>query len=294
MAQGDNDDSDSDHVLLMVTTSDCAKSNFWYMDTRCSSRMIGNKGNGQSSDSEKKWVAANYWRKGCLISKQTKSSFKSNIPATKALLEVVYLDVREPMKSVSLGVTEEWDVMHLTLLAETELMSFEQAIREPEWKAAMEEELKATKKNHTWELVTLPHNKRLKVKPTREVAKYKTRLVAKGFLQKAGLDYNKVFAPVAKIETIRLVVAVAIFRGWSLHQLDVKSSFLNRPLEEEVYVCQPPGFEVIGHEDKGWSLSLQEKVFSCIKRSILTKSLKDDHFKMARDMIGVQPIINVN
>lgn len=63
---------------------------------------------------------------------------------------------------------------------------------------------------------------KVKRKPSGEVAKYKARLVAKGFLQKAGLDYNEVFAPVARIETIRLVVATAIFRGWSLHQLDVK------------------------------------------------------------------------
>ncbi|RDY02993.1 Copia protein, partial [Mucuna pruriens] len=83
-----------------------------------------------------------------------------------------------------------------------------------------------------------------KVKPTREVAKYKARLVAKGFLQKVGLDYNEVFALVAKIETIRLVVVTIIFRGWSLHQLYVKSSFLDGPLKEKVYMCQPPSFEV--------------------------------------------------
>ncbi|RDX94666.1 putative mitochondrial protein, partial [Mucuna pruriens] len=96
---------------------------------------------------------------GCLISKQTRSSFTSNILATKALLEVVYLDVCGPMESVSLGVTKEGDMMHLTLLAETEPMSFEQAIKEPEWKAALEE-VKAIEKNHTWELVTLPQNKK--------------------------------------------------------------------------------------------------------------------------------------
>ncbi|RDY14473.1 hypothetical protein CR513_00462, partial [Mucuna pruriens] len=153
-------------------------------------------------------------------------------------------------------VTEEGDMMHLALLGQTEPVSFEQAIREPKWKAAMEEELKAIEKNHTWELVTLPHNKRsIGVKPTGEVAKYKARLVAKGFLQKAWLDYNEVFALVAKIETIRLVVATAIFRGWSLHQLDVKLAFLNGPLEEEVYVCQPPSFEVTGHEDKVYMLN---------------------------------------
>ncbi|RDX90879.1 hypothetical protein CR513_27208, partial [Mucuna pruriens] len=141
-------------------------------------------------------------------------------------------------------VTEEGDMMHFVLPAEIEPVSFEQAIREPKWKVVMEEELRAIEKKHTWKLVTLPHNKRstrvkwvykVKVKSSEEVAKYKVRFVANGFLQKAGLDYNKVFAPVARIETIRLVVVAAIVKGWSLHQLDVKSAFLNEPLEEEVY-----------------------------------------------------------
>ena len=60
--------------------------------------------------------------------------------------------------------------------------------------------------------------------------------MAKGFFQKAGLDYSKVFAPVARIETIRVVIALADGRGWPLYQLDVKSTFLNGPLEEEVFV----------------------------------------------------------
>ncbi|RDX74739.1 hypothetical protein CR513_45469, partial [Mucuna pruriens] len=153
-------------------------------------------------------------------------------------------------------VTEKRDMMHLALLVEMELVSFEQAIREPKWKAATEE-LKVIENNHTWELVTLPHNKRsigvkwvyrVKVKPIGEVAKYKARLVAKGFLQKARLDYNEVFALVTRIETrietIRLVVAATIFKRL------VITSTESGPLEEEVYVCQPPSFEVTGHEDK--------------------------------------------
>ncbi|RDY02134.1 hypothetical protein CR513_14434, partial [Mucuna pruriens] len=148
-------------------------------------------------------------------------------------------------------VIEEGDMMHLILLAKTELVSFEQTIREPKWKATMEEELRAIEKNHMWELVTLPHNKRsigvkwvykVKVKPIGEVAKYKARILAK-----TGLDYNEVFAPVARIETIRLVM-------WLLHQLDVKSAFVNGPLEEEVYVCPPPSFEVTEHENKVYKL----------------------------------------
>src|SRR6187399_2543367 len=100
----------------------------------------------------------------------------------------------------------------------------------------MKEELKSIEKNNTWELMRKTVNKRpidvkwvfkLKMKPNGEIAKYKARLVAKGFLQKQGLDFNEVFAPVARIETIRLVVAIATYKNWSMHQLDVKSAFLN-------------------------------------------------------------------
>ena len=82
----------------------------------------------------------------------------------------------------------------------------------------------------------------------------KARLVARGFLQKSGLDYSEVFAPVARLETIRLVIALAHDRDWSLYQLDVKSAFLNGTLEEEVFVKQPPGFEIKSKEDKVFRL----------------------------------------
>jgi len=88
------------------------------------------------------------------------------------------------------------------------------------------------------------------VKPTGDVRKYKARLVAKGFLQNGWFGLNEVFGPVARFETIWLEVGTTTFRRWSLHQLDIKSAFLSGPLEEEVYVDQPPGFEVTGHEDK--------------------------------------------
>lgn len=68
------------------------------------------------------------------------------------------------------------------------------------------------------------------------------------------MDYTKVFALVARVETIRLVLAVASSRGWSLFQMDVKSAFLNSPLAEEVYVLQPLGFEVQGKKDKVYKL----------------------------------------
>lgn len=76
-----------------------------------------------------------------------------------------------------------------------------------------------------------------------EVLKHKARLVVRGFMHKAGIDYGEVFAPVARMETIRLVVSIASLRNWKIHQMDVKSAFLNSQLEEEVFVKQPPGFE---------------------------------------------------
>jgi hypothetical protein len=82
----------------------------------------------------------------------------------------------------------------------------------------------------------LPSNKKaiavkwvykVKMSPQGQITRYKARLVAKGFLQREGIDYEEVFAPVARIETIRLVVALANANGWSIHQMDVKCAFLN-------------------------------------------------------------------
>ena len=69
------------------------------------------------------------------------------------------------------------------------------------------------------------------------------------------MDYNEVFTPVARLETVRLIVAAASNRNWSLYQLDVKSAFLNGPLKEEVYITQPPGYVVAGQEDKVYKLN---------------------------------------
>jgi len=148
-------------------------------------------------------------------------------------------------------VTSDGNLVHSALIAESEPITFEEAARDGHWWQAMEEEIDSIKRNNTWELVELPLNKKpialkwiykVKVNANGEIVRHKARLVAKGFLQKAGIDYGEVYAPVARIETVRLVVALATNKDWSLHQLDVKSAFLNGPLEEEVYVQQPIGF----------------------------------------------------
>jgi hypothetical protein len=76
-----------------------------------------------------------------------------------------------------------------------------------------------------------------------EVVRNKSRLVAQGYSQKEGIDYENTFAPVARLEVFRILLAFSVDKGFKLYQMDVKSAFLNGVLEEEVFVRQPPGFE---------------------------------------------------
>lgn len=137
--------------------------------------------------------------------------------------------------------------------------SYEVASRQEVWVKAMEEEIKMIEKNKTWELVDRPKDKdvigvkwvyKTKMQPDGSIQKHKARLVAKGYSQQFGVDYNETFAPVARLDTIRALVALAAQYQWKIYQLDVKSAFLNGYLEEEIYVEQPQGFEEKGEEDK--------------------------------------------
>nr|GEX02523.1 hypothetical protein [Tanacetum cinerariifolium] len=114
-------------------------------------------------------------------------------------------------------------------------------------------------KRKVWILVDLPHGKReigtkwvYKNKNDERgiIVRNKARLVAQGHIQEEGIDYEEVFAPVARIEAIRLFLSYASFMGFMVYQMDVKSVFLSRTIKEEVYVCQPPGFEDPDHPDK--------------------------------------------
>ncbi|KAK2405219.1 hypothetical protein QL285_054482 [Trifolium repens] len=161
------------------------------------------------------------------------------------------------------AVNDEGDLIHFALLADAEPINLNEALNNKVWKKAMEEELRSIEKNQTWKLVALPDKKKkidvkwvfkVKLNPDGTISKHKARLVARGFLQKHGIDYNEVFAPIARIETVRLVVALACRNKWLLYHLDVKSAFLNGPLEEEVFVSQPPGFEIKGKENMVYKL----------------------------------------
>ena len=109
----------------------------------------------------------------------------------------------------------------------------------------MEEVIQMIEKNNTWELVNRPLGKdiigvkwvyKTKLNSDGTIQKHKARLVAKGYSQQPRIDYNETFAPVARLDSIRALIALASQIGWSIHQLDVKSTFLNGVLEEEIYV----------------------------------------------------------
>ncbi|GJR68957.1 putative ribonuclease H-like domain-containing protein [Tanacetum coccineum] len=127
-----------------------------------------------------------------------------------------------------------------------------QALTDPSWIEAMQDELLQFKLQKVWTLVELPYGKRAigtkwvyrnKKDDRGIVVRNKARLVAQGYTQEEGIDYDEVFAPVARIEAIRLFLAYASFMNFIVYQMDVKSAFLYGTIEEEVYVCQPLGFE---------------------------------------------------
>ena len=145
-------------------------------------------------------------------------------------------DQRDPAEELMVAVGEE-------------PVTVEEAKHNEEWCAAMVEEMVSIEHNKTWSLVDLPPGHRaiglkwvfkLKHDEHGNVTKHKVWLVAKGYVQRQGIDYEEVFSPVARMESVRMPLAVAAYHAWAGHHMDVKSAFLNGDLAEEVYVQQPP------------------------------------------------------
>ncbi|KAM2638476.1 hypothetical protein EV1_022841 [Malus domestica] len=132
-----------------------------------------------------------------------------------------------------------------------------------QWQQAMNEEQDSIKKNEVWELVDLPNGRkpigckwvlRKKYKSDGTLDKFKARLVAKGYTQKPGIDFVDTYSPVAKFTSIRILMAIVARMDLELHQLDVKTAFLNGDLKEDIYMIQPEGYHVKGHENKVYKL----------------------------------------
>jgi histone deacetylase 1/2 len=145
--------------------------------------------------------------------------------------------------------TVRW-CMHASTSAD-EPATLADALGNQKWRDAMDSEYQALLWNRTWHLVPHPKGKnvirckwvyKVKRKADGTIDQYKAHLIAKGFKQRYGIDYEDTFSPMVKAMTIRLILSVAVSKGWSLWQLDVQNAFLHGILEEEVYMQWPPGY----------------------------------------------------
>ncbi|KAD5318172.1 hypothetical protein E3N88_18118 [Mikania micrantha] len=173
---------------------------------------------------------------------------------------------------ISAGVSTRSQLSNFCLYAlfvsQQEPKNYHTALRDNGWVEAMQLELLQFKKQQVWELVPLPQGKcaigtkwvfRNKTDENGQIIKNKARLVVQGFSQKEGIDYDETFAPVARLEAIRLFLAYAALHKLKVFQMDVKSAFLYGKIKEEVYVCQPPGFEDNKHPD--WVYKLDKALY---------------------------------
>ena len=126
-----------------------------------------------------------------------------------------------------------------------------------DWKDAMIEEYQSIMKNDVWDFVPRPEGKsvvtsksiyKIKHDADGSIEKYNAIFVAQGFSQKEGIDYEETFAPISRYTSIRSILSLAAVMKWKIHQMDVKTAFLNGVVEEDVYVEQPIGFETHDRE----------------------------------------------
>ncbi|KAJ9543955.1 hypothetical protein OSB04_023662 [Centaurea solstitialis] len=202
-------------------------------------------------------------------------------------------DVASPMitrkQSREAGYVNTHSGMLSCFLYQNEPKKVSDAMKDPSWIEAMQEELLQFVLQHVWDLVDLPKGHRVigtkwifrnKTDERGIVIKNKARLVAQGYTQKEGIDYDDVFAPVARIEAIRLFLAFASYKGFRVYQMDVKSAFLYGTIDEEVYVCQPPGFEDPKYPDR---IYVDDIIFGSTKADMCKEfeELMHKKFKMS-------------
>ncbi|KAK1662905.1 hypothetical protein QYE76_051064 [Lolium multiflorum] len=164
----------------------------------------------------------------------------------------------EPRRSTRERTTPDWYDPCLNLMIvdnnDEDPATYEEAMMSPDsnkWQEAMKSEMGSMYDNKVWTLVDLPDSRKAvenkwifkrKTDADGNVTVYKARLVAKGFRQIQGVDYDETFSPVAKLKSVRILLAIAAFFDYEIWQMDVKTAFLNGDIEEELYMVQPKGF----------------------------------------------------
>lgn len=169
--------------------------------------------------------------------------------------------------------------------------SYDEAIQSseaPMWNEAMANEMKSLRENQTWELKPLPHGKTpiggkwvyaKKTGPDGRVERYKARYVAQGYAQKQGIDFVDTFSPTVRMTTVRSLVQVAVSNDWVLKHLDVKTAYLNAPIDCEIYVEQPRGFEQKGVDGETLYCHLRKSLYGLKQSGRLWNTTLDEFLK---------------
>ncbi|XP_077222219.1 uncharacterized protein LOC143856067 [Tasmannia lanceolata] len=168
----------------------------------------------------------------------------------------------EPRQSKRAKIAKDFGSDFYVFSLEGDPSSLEEALSSSDadfWRESINDEMGSLMSNQTWKLVYLPLGfktigckwvLRRKLRPDGTIDKYKARLIAKGFRQKENIHFFDTYSPVTRITSIRVLIAVAAIHNLVIHQMDVKTAFLNGSLEEEIYMDQPSGFISLGQENK--------------------------------------------
>jgi hypothetical protein len=159
-------------------------------------------------------------------------------------------------------------VSAMSHIIDTEPSCHGEAAGQQVWQDVMTEEYQSIMKNDVWDIVLRPKGKsvvtskwiyKIKHAVDGSVEKYKARFVARGFSWVEGIDYEETFVPIARYTSIHTIISLAASMGWRLHHMDVKTSFLNGEIEEEVYIEQPDGFVI--HEKDSHVCRLKKALY---------------------------------
>ena len=242
IAGNDNNNDDNDHGGGGGNTGNNGDTtNTGEESSRQSSNNSGGANEGSSSHSQHQ-------------SEFQGESSRSNLPRQTVWNRAhpFELIIGDPDVGVKTRSATQNECHYSAFLSEMEPKKTEEALTDPDWVIAMQDELNQFEQQQVWKLVPRPKNKKVvgtrwvyrnKLDEDGIVTRNKARLVAQGYSQAEGIDYDETYAPVARLEAIRMFLAFAAYSNFKVYQMDVKSAFLNGELDEEVYVEQPPGFE---------------------------------------------------